>query len=95
MLEELKKQTDAIGGLKDQTVASRGFVRWRKRTEEILKSLYGDESAEVREFTSIYYTPLFLTCRMGDEAFDEAYRNGLEEARTLLSAMVEKVKRRS
>jgi len=95
MLEELKKQTDAIGGLKDQTVASRGFVRWRKRTEATLKALYGDESAEVREFTSIYYTPLFLSCRMGDEAFDEAYRNGLEEARTLLSAIVEKVKRRS
>lgn len=95
MFEELKKQIDAIDGLRDQTAVSGGFARWRKQTEETLKSLYGDESAEVREFTSIYYTPLFLSCRMGDEAFDEAYRNGLEEARTLLSAMVEKVKRRS
>jgi hypothetical protein len=31
---------------------------------------------------------------MGDEAFDEAYRNGLEEARNLLLSMLEKIMRR-
>ena len=92
MLEKLKKQIDAIGELKDQTVATRGFVRWRKQTEETLKALYGDESAEVREFTSIYYTPVFLTCRMGDDAFDEAYRNGLDEAGRFLQACLKRLR---
>ena len=66
------------------------FLLWRKQTEEALKALYGDESAEVREFTSIYYTPVFLTCRMGDDAFDEAYRNGLDEAGRFLQACLKR-----
>lgn len=70
--------------------SSGAFLLWRKQTEETLKALYGDESAEVREFTSIYYTPVFLTCRMGDDAFDEAYRNGLDEAGRLLQACLKR-----
>lgn len=87
MKKGLKKQIDAIDGLKGKTAASREFVRWRKRTEETLMALYGDESAAVQDFNAIYYSPVFLTCRMGDEAFQEAYRNGLEEARRLLSIL--------
>lgn len=84
MNEEIENKIAAIDGLKGKTAASGEFVRWRKRTEETLKALYGDESAEVQDFNAIYYSPIFLTCRMGDEAFQEAYRNGLEEARRLL-----------
>ena len=67
---------------------SQEFNLWRKETEETLTTLFGEDSAEVREFNDIYYTPVFLTCRMGDEAFDEAFRNGLEEARGFLSELL-------
>ena len=87
MKKILKYQIDEIDGLKGKTAASGEFVRWRKRTEETLKALYGDESAEVQDFNAIYYSPVFLTCRMGDEAFHEAYRNGLEDARRLLCSL--------
>jgi len=70
--------------LRKGTSSSREFLLWRKRTEETLKDLFGPDSPEVREFNAIYYTPVFLTCRMGDEAFDEAFRDGLEEARRYL-----------
>jgi hypothetical protein len=88
MNKELKGQIAVIGALKRKSAASGEFVNWRKETEEILKALFGEDSAEVQDFNSIYFTPVFLTCRMGDEAFDEAYRNGLEEARVFLLSLM-------
>ncbi len=93
MFEKLKEQTEAIDGMKGKTVASAEFIQWRRQTEETIKSQFGEESSEVQDFNSIYYSPVFLTCRMGDEAFDEAYRNGLEEARNLLLSMLDKIMR--
>jgi hypothetical protein len=94
MRKELRKQIDAIDGLKGRSASSGEFVRWRRSTEDTLKAIYGGDSSEVQDFNAIYYSPLFLSCRMGDEAFDEAYRNGLEEARNLLLSMLEKIMRR-
>jgi hypothetical protein len=94
MKKELKSQVVAIEGLKGKaSSASPEFTAWRRETEEILAAVFGQDSAEVQEFNAIYYTPVFLTCRMGDEAFDEAYRGGLEEARKFLMSMMDKIRR--
>jgi hypothetical protein len=85
--KKLQIQMDAIEGLKGKSAVSAEFSMWRRQTEETLKVLYGEGSSEVQDFNAIYYTPVFLTCRMGDEAFDEAFRNGLEEARVFLSGL--------
>ncbi len=86
MKKILQNRIDAIDGLKGKTAASGEFIQWRRQTEGTLKALYGEESTEVQDFNAIYYSPVFLTCRMSDEAFHESYRNGLEEARRLLQA---------
>lgn len=91
MFEELNKQIDAIEGLRRKSALAGEFALWRRQTEDTLEALYGKGSNEVQEFNSIYYTPVFLTCRMGDEAFDEAYRNGLEEARRFLQMCMRKI----
>lgn len=85
-LEKHIAELDRIG---QGNCSSREFVLWRRQTEASLKALYGEESTEVQDFNAIYYAPVFLTCRMGDEAFEEAYRNGLEEARRLLQVCME------
>ena len=87
MRKKLQPQIDAIEKLGKASSASPEFTTWRRETEEILKALFGENSVEVQEFNAIYYTPVFLTCRMGDEAFGEAFRKGLEEARVFLSLM--------
>jgi hypothetical protein len=89
----IKFQLDAIDELCGKSAASGEFGQWRKQTEDILKALFGENSAEVQEFNVIYYTPVFLTCRMGDEAFDEAFRCGLAESRLLLLSLLEKIRR--
>jgi hypothetical protein len=85
---KLQRQIDAIEKLGKASSASPEFMTWRRETEDVLKKLFGEDSAEVQDFNSIYFTPVFLTCRMGDEAFDEAYRNGLEEARVFLLSLI-------
>ncbi|NPV06176.1 MAG: hypothetical protein HPY67_15790 [Syntrophaceae bacterium] len=91
MLEKLEEQIRAIDGLAGTSSVSGEFVRWRGQTEGVLKALCGENSSEVQAFNAIYFTPVFLTCRMGDEAFDEAYRNGLEEARAFLLSIRDRI----
>ena len=93
MNEELKRQIAAIGALTGKSAVSVEFSTWRVQTEETLNATFGKDSAEVQEFNAIYYTPVFLTCCMGDEAFDEAFRKGLEEARVFLLSLMEKIRR--
>ena len=91
MLEELEGRIKAIDGLSGTSSVSGDFVRWRRQTEATLKALYGEDSAEVQAFNAIYFTPVFLSCRMGDGAFDEAYRKGLEEARDFLLSIRDRI----
>lgn len=91
MLEKLEMQIRAIDRLAGRSSVSREFVRWRGQTEGVLKALCGEDSSEVQAFNAIYFTPVFLTCRMGEEAFDEAFRKGLEEARRFLVSIRDRV----
>lgn len=91
MLDELDGQVRAIDGLAGTSSVSGEFIRWRRQTEGVLKTLCGEDSPEVRAFNAIYFTPVFLTCRMGDEAFDEAFRNGLDEARGVLLSIRDRI----
>ncbi|MBP1721026.1 MAG: hypothetical protein H6Q50_538 [Deltaproteobacteria bacterium] len=93
MTKEIERQILAMEGLKGKSAVSAEFSMWRRQTEDILNVFFGENSAEVQEFNAIYYTPVFLTCRMGDEAFDEAFRGGLAEARLFLQSLMEKIRR--
>ncbi len=73
-----------MDALKKLSPASPEFMAWRKETEEVLWGLFGKDSPEVRDFSEIYYTPIFLSCRMDDEAFEDAFRKGIEEAEHFL-----------
>ena len=90
---KLQLQIDVIEELRKMSSGSQVFITWRKETEELLINIFGVDSTEVQELNAIYYTPIFLTCRMGDEAFEEAYRNGLEETRALLLSWMERIRR--
>jgi hypothetical protein len=78
---QLKAQIGTMDALKKSSPA---FMAWRKETEEVLRGIFGEDSPEVLDFSEIYYTPIFLSCRMDDEAFEDAFRKGIEEAKDLL-----------
>jgi len=76
-------QIDSLSGLQ---CCSARFNSWRESTEALIRDHFGP-GRELDDFNAIFYTPLFLSCRMDDSAFDEACRKGLEEARTLLARL--------
>jgi hypothetical protein len=95
LLIRLKDRIGEMEGLGKTSTASPVFMAWRRETEGVLKELFGDESAEAQEFNAIYYTPVFLTCRMDDGAFEEAFHNGLMEAEILLQSLLTKIRQKS
>jgi hypothetical protein len=81
---QLKAQIETMDALKKSSPASPEFMAWRKETEAVLRGLFGEDSPEVRDFGEIYYTPVFLSCRMDDAVFEDAFRKGIKEAGDLL-----------
>jgi hypothetical protein len=89
---KLKAQIEVVEKLRTASPVSPKFAAWRKKTEALLAEIFGADSIEVQDFNAIYFTPVFLTCRMGDEAFDEAFQKGLGEARVYLQSLLVKLK---
>jgi hypothetical protein len=58
----LKRHQEEIEILGQGSASSREFPLSRRQTEEILKAHFGGGSAEVQDFNTIYYSPVFLSC---------------------------------
>lgn len=83
----IASKVDEIDRLAALPPCSPPFNSWRRETEDLIRSCCG-EGRELESFNAVFYTPLFLSCRMNDAAFTDAYRRGLEEARGLLSKLI-------
>lgn len=88
-LRECCKQVEAM---KEKPSYCPEFQQWRREAEALIGGIFGEESDQVRHFTAIYYSPLFFSCRTGDAEFDEAYREGLEQARKLIVKWIETIR---
>jgi hypothetical protein len=88
-LRNLVGQIRAIEGLRPLSPYAEAFREWHASTEQLLAAAWGENGRPVGDFRSILYTPLFLSCRSGDAAFDEAYREGLRQAEKLLRGLLE------
>ncbi len=84
--DQITKKIQEMDQLASLQPCSPPFNSWRRETEELILQAFGD-GKELESFNAIFYTPLFLSCRMNDAVFSAAYRKGLEEARALLSKL--------
>lgn len=89
LLRQILNQIRAISALRPLSPYAEEFREWRTSVECLLADFWGENGRPVEDFRAILYTPLFLSCRSGDAAFDEAYRDGLREAETLLGGLLE------
>jgi len=87
---ELEDRYGEITGLSTQSAYSPDFVSWRSRLNSLLEELFGTGSEPLERFRAIYFTPLFLSCRLDEDVFLEAFRDGLEEAGRLLAELLDK-----
>ena len=87
-VQKLYRQRDLIGDLKDCSPYSEAFRQWHHDTETLIAVVCTEH---IQAFKDILYTPLFLSCRGGDTVFEEAYLEGLQAARQLLTLLAEKL----
>jgi hypothetical protein len=89
LIQNLSDTIRRIEGLRSLSPYAAAFREWHASVECLLAGVWGQNGRPAEDFRAILYTPLFLSCRSGDTAFDEAYREGLREAATLLRGLAE------
>ncbi|MFA5180865.1 MAG: hypothetical protein WC405_06055 [Syntrophales bacterium] len=79
-------QLAKIDGLRKESFYSADFQAWHRQTGELIENIFGKNSHPYEAFQAVLFTPLFLSCRCGDTIFTDAYEQGLEEVRSLLTS---------
>jgi hypothetical protein len=90
-ITKIDKQIEVIDDLQAMTSNSSEFIKWLNDTEELIEEIFGGETRFLEDFNAIYFTPFFLSCQTNDAVFDEAYRGGLEEARSFLHFLIDEI----
>lgn len=90
-IRKIDQQIEAIDDLQTMSSDSSEFIKWLNDTEELIEEIFGGETRLLEDFNAIYFTPFFLSCRVKDTVFDEAYLGGLEEARSFLHFLIDEI----
>jgi hypothetical protein len=86
----LQDQLAEIDGLGKGSCYAPDFQTWHRRTGELIESVFGINSSLYEDFQAVLFTPLFLSCRCSDTVFTEAYEQGLQEVRNILTLCLKK-----
>ena len=88
-IERLQKALDAIPELKQLRPDSAEFKKWRRNTQIAITNTFEDKSPHIQDFTSIYYSPMFVPSSEPER--QEAYVRGLGSAAPVLESMIEEI----
>ena len=90
-LDELKQAIDEIDNVRKKPRLSPKFKAWQIETSELLDSLFGRSSKQVKEFDRIPYSLAAFSNQTPDSKFDEAFQQGLKAAAISLSSAVKEI----
>ncbi|AQY21047.1 PD-(D/E)XK nuclease domain-containing protein [Riemerella anatipestifer] len=90
-IELIKKQIDISDSLKHKEKFSSDFKKWKRDTEIIIEKIFGDSSRHLSDFKKISYSLSFFTNTTPDYRFHEAYIEGIDEGKTVLTSMVDEI----
>jgi hypothetical protein len=87
----LKQQHTAIERLRGVHHDSPEFSKWWQLTRTIITNLFGQDSPQITNFTSIDYSLMMCTSDTPDSAWQNAYVDGLNSADAQLLALLAEV----
>lgn len=91
-IAKIERQIAAIDDLKRLPSGSPQFKKWHRDTQVAIRRIFGDGGRQLEDFDSIHFSLTVFSNFTPDSAFEEAYREGLETARSVLSSMVDEVR---
>jgi REase_DpnII-MboI len=90
-LEKLQRQIAEIDQVVRLRRGSPEFKRWHRNTEVTIENVFGHDTRHIKDFTSLHYSLSAFSSSTPDQAFQEAYQRGLENARQVLRSMIEEI----
>lgn len=88
----IQGKIDAISDLAKMKRGSPEFTKWRRDTEVALERIFGHESRHKHDFTRVRYNLIAFSTGTPDREFQDAYVRGLNNAKAILSSIVEEIK---
>ncbi len=90
-LNRLQRQLDLIPELKKQPSLSPDFNKWRRDTQVAIQRIFGENTRHIKDFDDIEYSLSFFSSGTPDSAWEQAYRDGLDTAGSVLKSLIDEV----
>lgn len=87
----IRSKLEVIDNLARMRRGSPEFTKWKRDTEVALERIFGHESRHKTDFTDVHYSLGVFTSGTPDSAFQEAYVRGLNNAKAILSSIIEEI----
>jgi hypothetical protein len=90
-IERLSKQISFIDHLKTMKSFSPEFKRWKRDTEIVIAKIFGEGTRHSSDYDDIHYSLMAFSSDTSDYEFELAYKEGLEDARHIISSFIQEV----
>jgi hypothetical protein len=91
-IARIENQISQIDEIASMPRFSPEFKKWKRDTEVAIERIFGEETRHVKDFADIRYNLGMFTNLTPDSAFDERFREGLQNARQILYSFIEEIK---
>jgi hypothetical protein len=92
-IDELNRQLDEIEKVRKKPRMSPAFKTWKIQTGELLESIFGRRSKQIKDFDGIAYSLAAFSNQTPESKFDEAFHQGLKSAAIVLSAAIKDIRK--
>lgn len=90
-IEKLNRAIEEIPEIKKLGRKAAEFKKWKRDTEITISYIFGDRSRHLKDFNKINYRLGAFSTRTPEEKFEEVFQRGLDNAKAILSSMVQEV----
>ncbi|HQR16550.1 MAG TPA: hypothetical protein PLZ37_18475 [Nitrospira sp.] len=90
-IQKLQRQMKAVDAIPLSPSFSPEFKRWKRNTEVAIENIFGNESRHLKDFDDIRFNLGFVCTGMPDSVFDEAFRDGMIDAKAILSSLIQEI----
>ncbi|BCL34816.1 hypothetical protein [Nostoc sp. MS1] len=90
-IEKFNQQIEAIPKLKQQKSFSPEFTKWQRDTQVLIEKIFGERTRHIKDFDKINFSVVVASNLTPPSAFQEAYRDGLDQAQSILQSFIDEV----
>lgn len=91
-IKKLESLIEPIENLKKQESFCQDFKKWKRDTEIAIERIFDKDSRHIKDFGGISYSLSAFFSGTPDSEFEEAYRRGLDTAKTILNSFIDEIK---